>query len=534
MITHAFSALSRSQLEEHLLTTTQEVEALRLKVAYYEEQLKLKKLKEFGTKSEKTDPNQLSFFNEAEESSDPAIAEPKAEKVCPVKRKKQKGKKAQIIRTLPKETVTYTLTEEEAVCPDCGNAMHEMKKQIHNEIELIPAKVILKEHVQQIYSCRNCEITSTKVPVITAPMPSPLLRGSLLSPSMGAHLCCRKYENRDPIEKIAGDFQREGIQLSKQTLSNWVLALANQYLQPVYNQMQEHLLASDIVHADETRIQVLHEPERDPKTKSYMWLYRTGKDHVPIVLYAYSPTRRQEEPERFLEGFRGYLQTDGYAGYGTVGKQEASSGKEQQVIRVGCMSHVRRYYWDAEKALPKDSLLGETLKRGIDYCNTLFALDQKVKQLEEQQQIASFKEEKIRPVFEAFFAWADAQSDTSLPKGKFQQAITYTKNQKKFLMNYLKEPRLEISNNLAERAIRPFVMGRKNWLFCNTPKGAHSSAVIYSVMQTALENNLSPFPYFQHLFDQLRKIDLTNTSAIDALLPWSKSLPDECRTPRMD
>lgn len=527
MKTIDFTDMDRPQLESLAMKQAMENEALRQELAYCKEQLKLKALKEYVKKSEQEDPNQLSFFDEAEATCEPEAEEPKVEKVCPTKRKKRKGKKDQIIRTLPKETVTYILTAEDALCPDCGKALHEMKVQIHRELEVIPAKFIVKEHRQQVYSCRNCETNGITVPIVSAPMPKPLLRNSLLSPSMGAYLCTRKYENRDPLHKIAQDFQRDGIQLSKQTLSNWVIALAQNYFTPVYQRMREYLLTEDLLQSDETPVQVLREIGRTPQTKSFMWLHRTGKDQIPIVLYAYSPSRKDEVPQAFLEGFSGYLQTDGYAGYGAVGKHPETAEVVSTVIRVGCLAHARRYYWEAKHALPKDSLHLEMVQKGIDYCNQLFDLDKEVKQLDMQERMA-YKEEKIRPVFEAFFAWADRQAALPMPKGKVKAAITYTQNQKEFLENYLKDPRLEVSNNLAERSIRPFVLGRKNWLFCNTPKGAQSSAVIYSLMQTALANGLAPFPYLEYLLDQLRRVDLTDTSAIDALLPWSKHLPTQC------
>lgn len=523
MKTIQFADMNRQEIEAYALKKSLENEELNLELAYYKELVKSKQIRAFCAQSEKTDPNQLSLFNEAEAQADETLAEPKAERVCPTRKKKSKGKKDKLTRSLPKQTIVYDLTAEAAKCPVCAAPLHQMSRRIHKEIEWIPGKAIIKEHVQLVYSCRNCEKNGLSVPIQTAPMPTPLRRGSLLSPSLGAYVCVRKYENRDPLNKIASDLQRERIDLSKQTLCNWVLHLGNTTLKPLYERLHAHLLGMDLLHGDETTVQVLREEGRSAQQKSYMWVLRSGREQIPIVVYHYAPSRSASVLQELVKGFQGYLQSDGYAAYGTLG---------EAVIPVGCLAHVRRYYWDAKAAMPKEGSGMELAQKGIHFCNKLFGMERERFKLTLEAQ-GAYKEEKMRAVFEAFFAWAETSLELCPAKGLLRKALKYTLNQKKSLLNYLKDPRLELSNNAAERAIKPFVLGRKNWMFCDVPRGAQASAMIYSLMQTALENGLLPMAYFEYLFDQLRRIDVSDPDALDRLLPWSKSLPSNCY-PRTD
>jgi len=514
------AAMKRLELEQFAMDQSLEVKKLSAKVDFYEEQIRLMQRQKFGAKSEQADPNQLSFFNDPEAEATEDAKEPKMSQVKPPKQKKQTGRKEQLTASLPKETVTYTLTAEEQVCPVCHEPLHEMKKIVRKELEIIPAKVFVKEHIQQVYSCRNCEQHAIHTPILSAPMPAPLISGSILSPSLASYVLCRKYENRDPLHKIAADFHRMGLRISKQTMANWVIKLA-QPLGLLYGAMKEELLALPILHADETTVQVLKEPGKTAQSNSYMWVYTSGKDARPILLYEYAPSRSGTVPKAFLGDFNGFLQTDGYAGYGTL---------DGQAVRVGCFAHVRRYYWAADKALPANSPYKETIRKGVRFCDSLFSLDQEVKDLPADQRL-SFKAEKIQPVMEEFFTWAETEAAKNFSKGAYQKALTYTLNQRSYLENYLLDGNLEISNNPAERAIRPFVTGRKQWLFFNTPKGAKAGSIAYSLVETAKANGLLPLEYFTYILDQLRQIDCTDPNEIKKLLPWAAELPPSCRCP---
>ena len=517
------SSMTKAELEKYALDTSRKLDEVSAELEYYRKMFRLSQAKRFGRKSEKSlidDGQQECFFNEIEKEADLRLPEPKAEKACPVRKIKRKGKKDAFISALRKtDPVEYVLTEEEQLCPVCGHKLHEMTKRIHREVEIIPAKAVLREHIQHIYSCRNCEKNGTEATIIASPMTRSLLRGSILSPSLGAYVITRKYENRDPLDKISKDLKRYGVNISKATLSNWMILLTQNYLKAVYDRMYEKLLSYDIIQADETSLSVLRDKTRE---KSYMWMFRSGKGISPIVLYHYADgSRAGYVPETFLKEYHGYLQTDGYQGYLSV---------NDDIIHVGCLAHARRYYADALEVLnDKGSPGALKIKEGIVWCDKLFLLDAKCHELSTEEERSEFRKTTMRKVFEGFFAWAEEESQKPLPKGLYLKALNYTINQRKPLMNTLLDERLEVSNNRSERAIKPFVMGRKNWLFCNTPRGAKSSAILYSIVVSAIENDLLPFEYLSYLLDQLRRIDLNDKEAIDSLMPYSEQLPDTCR-----
>jgi hypothetical protein len=295
-------------------------------------------------------------------------------------------------------------------------------------------------------------------------------------------------------------------------MSNWILKATEDYLAPVYEQLHKELLTRAVLHADETTLQVLHEPGKKPQSDSYMWLYRTSDDtDKPIVLYEYQPGRGAKHPKEFLAGYKGYLHTDGYAGYHDLG---------EDITIVGCWAHARRKFDEAVKSLPKGKAKGSSASQGLAYCNLLFAIEQGLSEKNAtQKERYNERLEQAKPVLDAMFAWAN--SGTAAPKSALGKAFHYLKEQWPYLTNYLKDGRLEISNNRAERSIKPFVIDRKNFLFANTPKGATGSAVMFSLIQTAIENGLDPYKYLTWLLKQAKDADLTDEQSIQRLLPWN-------------
>lgn len=514
---------SRAELEEQLIKLSTQVEELSERIAWYEEQFRLGREKRFGPSSEKTDFNQLSFFNEVEVEAVPFYVEPKIEEVIEnFPKKKKKGHKAKIIKDLPVEVIEYKL-DPETSCPACGEQLHEMSKEIRKELKVIPAQVVVTEHVRYVYSCRNCQKNDTTTPVITAPMPVPVIKNSLASPSLIAYIMARKYVEAVPLYRQEQQIHRDGIQLSRQTMANWMIKSAEAWLKPLYDRMHEHLVKKEVLHADETVVEVLCEPGRPATSDSYMWMYRTSGDSVPIVLYDYREGRSGKYPKEFLEGFKGYLHTDGYAGYHKV----------PDITLVGCWAHARRKYDEAITSLPKNSngMAAQASKEGLMYCNKLFDIERKMD--EEGLTYDERKERRLqesKPILEAYFSWLETQSQLALPQGYLGKAITYSRNQKDKLMNFLDDGRLELSNNRGERAIKPFVIGRKNWLFSNTPRGATSSAIIYSIIETAKENGLIPFYYLTYLLEKLPNINLNDPEQLDKLLPYSTEIPVHCKS----
>lgn len=512
-------------LENQNKILTHQVEELTAKLNWYEEQFNLSHQKRFGSSSERTDSDQLSLFNEAEKESRPGKEEPPIEEIT-YKRRKSKGLNKKSFEDLLVETIEYTIPEDERNCPACHSELHEMSKEVRRELKVIPSQVKIVEHVKNVYACRHCEEENISTPIITAKMPTPVLKGSFLSPSLLAHTMHRKYSEAIPLYRQEKEFRNFGIDLSRQNLANWIIHGANTWLKPLYDRMHTILLEEPILHADETTMKVLDEPDKKGKTKSYMWLYATGSHSKPIFLYDYQPSRTKKHPKNFLQGYKGYLQTDGYAGYNAV----------EDVTLVGCFAHARREFTDTLKALPKDATTSETnAKAGLEFCNKLFKLERayKKEKLSPEDRYER-RLEKTEPLLQEFLSWLKTKEKQVLPKTSLGKAIKYCLNQWTKLTAFMLDGRLEIDNNRAERAIKPFVIGRKNFLFSKSPKGAISSAIVYSVVETAKANNLNPFYYLTYLFEKLPNIDLKNLEELDQLLPWSDSLPGSCKVPNKE
>ena len=493
---------------------------LEAKPDWLTEQVRLSRVRRFGASSEAAGQEVLEqtslLFNEAEFHADEAV---KAEKtvVREHERKKRSGSVRDVVpKNITAEEVRRELPEEERVCPQCGDIMEPIGTEAAETPELIPAGAVIHRDVYVKYACQNCKVNDIEVPIVEAPKKPSLIPGGFASPKAVAHIMTQKFLLRVPLCRQEQDWKRQGLFLSRQVMSDWVLAGAD-ILQPLYNKLHEILVSPEILHADETVLQVLHEAGRAAQTKSYMWLYMTGAAEArQIALYEYQPGRGGCYPAEFLSGFHGYLQTDGYDGYNGV----------EGVVHLGCWAHLRRKFDEAVKALPKGAKTGAAVT-GQAYCTKLFMIERELRDLPPEKRYEErLKREK--PLLDEFRAWADAR--TVAPKSKLGQAFTYLANQWTPLTNYLLDGRLEISNNRAERSVKPFVMGRKNFLFANTPRGARASAVIYSVMETAKATALDPYRYLLFLLEELPNADRCRADWMDPFLPWNA--PDDCRMTR--
>ncbi len=477
------------------------------------EQMKLLKQKQFGSASEKASGEvmeQLSLlFDEVEVNVYMQQKEKTAVKAHT--RKNNSGSIQDIIpKDIPVEEIIHELPEDQRMCPQCGVEMVVIGTEVHESLKLKPAEAILQRDIYYTYACRNCEKNDVSTPVVKTPKEPTIIPGSFASPDAVAHLAAQKFVMGSPLYRQAQEWKRQGLMLSRQTMSNWLLRCAKNWLEPVYDVLHAQLVQCDLIHADETELQVLHEAGKRAQSKSYMWLYRTSGDaEHPIVLYEYQPSRASENPKEFLDGFHGYLQTDGYSGYNAV----------ENVIHIGCLAHARRKFEEAVKAQPKGKR-SPTAEQGVAYCTKLFELE---KEYTEQQ--LTFEErkqqrlERSKPVLDAMLSWANTRN--AAPKSKLGGALTYLKNQWEPLNNFLLDGRIEISNNRAERSIKPFVMSRKNFLFANTPLGAKSSAVIFSLIETAKENGLDPYRYLTFVLKEAPKLRTLNPDWAGKLTPES-------------
>jgi transposase len=491
---------------------------LDAKVKWYEEQLKINLHNKYGSSSEKTViSEQISIFNEAEVESKPEAKEPEIEEIT-YKRIKSRKTAEDRFEDIPVETVEYKLSEEEMVCGACGNEIHEMSVEVRREIEMTPPQVKVIEQKRSIYSCRECERNGIEVPIVKADMPSPVIPGSFASPSSIAYIADQKYSQGLPLYRQEKQLQRMDIELSRQTMANWLLKSSELWLSLIYDRMREVLLKRDIAHADETPLQVLKEPDRPAETKSYMLVYRTGREGPHIVLFDYQTTRAGKHAVNFLCNFKGYLHADGYSGYNNI----------PDVTLVGCWSHARRKFNDVLSALPKDKRNSHvSAKEGLEYCNRLFAIERSLADVTPGERYAE-RLERSKPVLDEFYKWLKYHKPRVLPKSAFGTAVKYCLNQWEKLCGFLKDGRLEIDNNRSERSIKIFVIGRKGWLFSNTARGAKTSAIIYSIVETAKENGLKPFEYMKYLFEEMPNMNIDDTMELDKLLPWADEIPEKC------
>jgi transposase len=518
--------MTRAELiveREQLLSRTQHLECVNQQLEaenrWLKEQFKLTRARAFGSSSESTSEvsQGVLVFNEAEAAFDSAPAEAETEKITYTRKRKSAGHRQEMLADLPVETIEYRLGEGEQVCSACGNPMHEMSTQERKEIAIIPAQVKVIRHVRYVYGCRHCDRNEITTPIVTAPGPSALIPKSLASASSVAWVMSEKFVESMPLYRIEKRFERVGLDLPRQVLSNWIIK-GGEMLAPIYDRMRERLLGLSVLHADETTLQVLNESGRSAQSKSYMWLYRSGRDGPPIVCYEYQPTRDGDHAKRFLTGFAGYVHADGYSGYNHL----------PGVTLVGCWAHARRKFTDAAKVLPKSQLNDPShmVNVGLRQINRLFEIERTLGAVSPDERKAA-RLKRSKPVLDEFKRWLDSASSKVLPKSVLGEAVNYCRNQWPKLIVFLEDGRLELSNNRAERSIKPFVIGRKNWLFANTPRGAKTSAVIYSIVETAKENGLNPFAYLKHLFERLPMLDNDDSSPIDELLPWSNSVQTE-------
>lgn len=514
--------ISREEFHKILAEKDAIIEKQQQQIDWLMSQFKLLKQKQYGSSSETIDSDQLYLFNEAESSADFSKPEPKLTEVKAHYRKRTRLTTDKLPDDLPVEIIEHSLPEEDVHCKSCGHELHVMGKEIRDELKIIPARVVIKRHVQNVYSCRNCEKTSDRVAIVKADMPEPVMKGSFASPESLAHIAVQKYTMALPLYRQEQEWKQRGILLSRQTMSNWLLKAGEDWLIPICEEMKKQLLSNNVLHADETTVQVLNEPGKKAQQKSYMWLYRTSGDAKKhIILYEYQKDRGHARPKDFLKDFKGYLHTDGYSGYHKL---------PDDIVIVGCLSHIRRKFFEAYKTLDKDKRDDSPSAKGVAYCDALFGLEREFAHLAPKERFKR-RDKESKPLLEEFYQWID--STYALPKSLLGTAIGYAKSQKKYIYNYLLDGRLEISNNRAERSIKPFVIGRKNWMFSVSQAGARTSAMYYSLLISARENGLNPYEYLVYVFSQAPNLGKAGYAAsFSDLLPTSDKLPAELYVPK--
>lgn len=484
-----------------------EIAVLKEQLALVQQQYEWLKKQVFGRKSEQTSVimesgTQLALFPD---EAGQAVTKPEETIPIPEHKRKKKRTHEDWMSNLPVEEKRYE--EEHPICERCGSEMEEIgEEKAYDELVYTPAKFHVRRHIVKKYKCQACgeypgndaehEDEIERCHIRCAAYPKPMIPRSYCSPELLAHILYEKYGKAVPLHRQEKDFRSKGLPLLKAAMSNWIGVAAEQWCTPVVGQMQELLLAGQVIHADETTIQVLHEEGRKPTTKSRMWVYCSGKSRS-IILFDYQPTRKGEHAAQFLKKFTGYMVCDGYDGYGAV------TGAK----RCGCWTHTRRKFVEA---MPADKALQSTsaAAKAVEWCNQIYHEEGILADLTAEERYEQ-RLVKVKPLLDAFFAWLETLQVSG--KSKLADAIRYALNEKQYLYTFLENGNVPIDNNRAENAIRPFAVGRKNWLFSNTANGAKNSAALYSILATAQANGLDAEQYLTNLFSQ---------PAGTILLPW--------------
>ena len=486
-----------ASLKKMLVSLQAELDKSQARNLFLEEQFRLAQQQRFGASSE-AHPAQGDFFNEVEAELELIDATAKDDETVKTTKKPIRQK---LPADLPRETIIHDIDDK--TCDCCGNELHQMGEERSEKLEFIPAQIKVIEHVRLKYSCRTCEQENTATKIKIAPVPcSPIPKG-IATATLLSQIITSKYQYALPLYRQESLFKQYGIALSRKTMSDWMMKCSHLF-EPLYQQLKSSLLAQQVIHADETPLKVIN----DDKSKSYMWVYCTGTDSpsqrvIPnIVLYDYQlGSRAGVCAANYLQNFTGYLQVDGYAAY-----------EKTTATLVGCWAHARRKFIEAQKAQPK----GKTGKAdmALSFIQKLYRIEISIKDKmrDEKYQI---RQAQAKPLLDKFYAWLNKTN--IVPKTALGKAIQYCKNQWHKLIRYIDHGSLNIDNNRAERAVKPFVIGRKNWLFCNTSNGANASSMLYSIIETAKANDLIPFDYIAHCLDQLNHKDCD----IEALLPWN-------------
>ena len=496
---------------------TQERDNLKDEVALLRKKL-------FGSSSEKRTfdiPGQLNLFNEAEMEQDPAAA--KAEELEASlpdktgKKRKARTTDAERFKGIPVQKKYLDLADGEKVCPVCNTALEEIGEEfVRRELVFIPAKLKVYEYYSKNYTCPEC--SKRDLPVIKKGKDGkPHMLYGMASAGTVAWVMYQKFCNGLPYCRQEKDWKQYGAAITRATMANWVIHNSEAFFLPMYEYFHRKLLERGFEMADETPLQVLHEPGRRAQTKSYMWLFRSGEDGgPPIILYKYSETRAGDNAVDFLHGFKGYLMCDGYSGYNKV----------PDAKRTACWAHIRRYLTDA---IPKGKELdyAQPSVQGIMYINQLFYLEDVIKaKYTSFDAIKKARLEKEKPIVEGFLSWLDKQPPVR--GSRMDKAVMYIQNRRSYLTTYLEDGRCSFSNNLSENAIRPFTVGRKNWLFCDTPNGAQASAVVYTMVEMAKANGVNVYHYLTYLLEKLPN-DRMSDEELELLAPWNENVKAEIK-----
>ena len=489
-----------------------QLDALQQQISLLEEWNRLLRSQKYGARSEKIPPEQGRLFNEAEldagndDEEEPDLAEIEV----PAHTRRKQGRRP-LPDFLPVEEHLHDLPEAEKVCGnDPAHRLVEIGRESSDQLKFIPATVAIVRHIRPKYACPTC-----KDGVRIAPMPKLPIPKSIATPSLLAHVATSKYVDALPLYRQEKIFARLGVDLSRGTLAGWMVKMG-ELVEPLVERIGDEIRSGSFVQADETPFQVLKEPGKSAQSQSYLWVLRGGDCDHPLLYYAYDPTRSSEVPKRLLRGFAGFLQTDGYEGYTAL-------GTEPGIVHVGCWAHTRRKFDEALRGQGKGKKKGakrttkeSRARQALSQIQALYRIERELKDASPEERHAE-RQARSKPLLEKFRSWLDASIDSAPPQSLTGKALHYMDGQWPKLVRVLDDGRIPLDTNLVENAIRPFVVGRKNWLFADTVAGARASANLYGLIETAKANGIEPGRYLAHLFEVLPTV--TSADQLDVLLP---------------
>lgn len=526
--------LSREELITIILGMQGQLDALNENIEKLIEQVRLANQHRFGRHTETMEAieGQLSFFDEADALYNPLVQEPDVEDVLPrkAKKKKAKGQREEDLKDFPEDIIpTHTVSREVLDAFYGEGNWRQMPSETYKRLRHEPESWTVEVHTVDVFVGTDGEHQDE---FMRGDRPKDLFRGSIATPSLLASILNVKYVNSAPLHRIEQEFSRNGVNISKQTMSNWIIGSSQRYFAPLVECMKQELLKLPVTQSDETPTQVIRD-DRSPGSKSYMWIHRSGDFYKerPIVIYEYQKGRNHELPLAFYQDYEGILVTDGLSRYHLIEK------KLPGLTNANCWAHARRDYTDAIKIADKAN--PDTVRRSVAYqalsrISQIYKLEGALKDLSAEERLKE-RQNTIKPLVEEYFAWVKAQLENTAvpPKGKTAEGLKYSINQEKYLKVFLTDGNVPIDNSASERAIRTFCIGKKNWMFHDSVMGAQASAIIYSISETAKLNNLRPYYYFKHLLTELPKLcdekGNIDSAKLEDLLPWAKELPDECR-----
>ena len=529
--------LSREELITIILGMQGQLDALNENIEKLIEQVRLANQQRFGrhTETMASIEGQLSFFDEADALCNPLVQEPDPDEILPkkAKKKKSKGQREADLKDFPEDVIpTHTVSKEVLDAFYGEGNWKQMPSETYKRLRHEPESWTVEVHRVDVFVGTDGYHQDE---FMRGDRPKDLFRGSIATPSLVASILNVKYVNSAPLHRIEQEFSRNGVNISKQTMSNWMINSSRRYFAPLVECMKQELLKLPVTQSDETPTQVIND-DRAPGSKSYMWVHRSGEFHTefPIVIYEYQKGRNHEFPLQFYQNYKGILVTDSLSQYHLIEK------KLRGLINANCWAHARRDYADAIKTADKSN--PDAVRRSVAYqalsrISQIYKLEGALKDLTAGERLKE-RQNSIRPLVEEYFAWVKNQLENTAvpPKGKTAEGLKYSLNQEKYLKVFLTDGNVPIDNSASERSIRTFCIGKKNWMFHDSIQGAQASAVIYSISETAKLNNLRPYYYFKHLLTELPKLcdekGNIDTAKLNHLLPWAKELPAECRKPR--